>query len=271
MSLPSFRGPCSKHGSSCFRGFGLTYVAYLDEFGHIGPYVSRSNPKFNESPVFGLAGLVLPLGEVRSFGTWFFQRKCELLDFEIKRAANHPATWEKKGAALYTVKNVEKYRELRVFTNRFFNKIRSCGGFIFYVGIEKTKLPQDHRPNELYRAVLREAIKRLDQFCLQESDPQETFFLVMDEHDQREALVTEAAVSMYNSTNPRRSLIEPPFQVESHRYQTLQAADWLAGFTGRMGAYWTDPESYPENIVFRTYFEARFNGKCKRSGIRQER
>lgn len=40
----------------------MTYIAYLDEF--------------------GLAGFVLPIEEVRGFGTWFFQRKCELLAFE---------------------------------------------------------------------------------------------------------------------------------------------------------------------------------------------
>ena len=57
----------------------MTYFAYLDEFGHIGPYVSREDSRYNESPVFGLAGFVLPSEQVRGFGTWFFQRKCELL------------------------------------------------------------------------------------------------------------------------------------------------------------------------------------------------
>ena len=38
----------------------MTYFAYLDEFGHIGPYISRTDPRYNDSPVFGLAGFVLP-------------------------------------------------------------------------------------------------------------------------------------------------------------------------------------------------------------------
>ena len=63
----------------------MTYFAYLDEFGRTGPYVGRAHPRYNESPVFGLAGFVLPSREVRGFGTWFFQRKCELLGFEIDR------------------------------------------------------------------------------------------------------------------------------------------------------------------------------------------
>ena len=68
----------------------MTYFAYLDEFGHIGPYVRRADQSYKESPVFGLAGFVLPAIEVRGFGTWFFQRRCELLDFEIKRSGEHP-------------------------------------------------------------------------------------------------------------------------------------------------------------------------------------
>ena len=56
--------------------------------------------------MFGLAGFVLPAEAVRGFGTWFFQRKCELLAFEIERSREHPALWEKKGASLYTVRGV---------------------------------------------------------------------------------------------------------------------------------------------------------------------
>lgn len=37
----------------------MSYFAYLDESGHIGPYLSRQDPTHNNSPVFGLAGLVL--------------------------------------------------------------------------------------------------------------------------------------------------------------------------------------------------------------------
>ena len=175
----------------------LTYFAYLDEFGHIGPYVSRQHPRHNDSPVFGLAGFVLPSVHVRGFGTWFFQRKCELLAFDIKRSRQHPALWEKKGASLYTVTNVTRYAELRKFTNRFFNKIETLGGFVFYVGIKKTAAPDEHKPNRLYTRVFVEAIKRIDGFCDQDCHPPANFVLMLDEHDQRSALLTAAARSMY--------------------------------------------------------------------------
>ena len=246
----------------------MTYIAYLDEFGHIGPYIGRDHPKHNDSPVFGLAGFILPLDEVRGFATWFFQRKCDLLDFEIKQAGEHPAVWEKKGSSLYTVNNVTKYPELRKFTNRLFNKIATLDGFVFYVGIKKTAPVGTHNPNILYRRILSEAIKRLDHFCARDCDPPNNFILALDEHDQRSALITEASRSMFGGEQPRRRLIEPPFHLESDRYQTLQAADWIAGLVGRFGAYWVDPDAYAENAVFRKYFEDRLHRASRRSGIR---
>ncbi len=266
--MPSFRDPRQKRGFSRIWGRSLTYIAYLDEFGHVGPYISRLDPKHNDSPVFGLAGVVLPADKTRGFGTWFFQRKCELLDFEIKRSGEHPATWEKKGAALYTATNVNKYRELRNFTNRFLNKINSEGGFVFFVGVKKTLPPDRHSPNKLYGRVLVEAIKRINSFCESDCNPSDNFLLVLDEHDQRDNLITESSRSMYSADAPMRHLIEPPFQIESHRYQTMQAADWIAGLVGRLGAVWTDPKAYPENSVHRTYFEGRLNRVTRRSGIR---
>ena len=78
-------------------GRRVTFFAYLDEFGHIGPYVGREDLRYRESPVFGLAGFVLPVETVRGFGSWFFQRKCELLAFEIERSGEHPALWGEEG------------------------------------------------------------------------------------------------------------------------------------------------------------------------------
>lgn len=38
--------------------------AYLDEFGHNGPYISRDHKQYNTSPVFGLAGFLMPEAQV---------------------------------------------------------------------------------------------------------------------------------------------------------------------------------------------------------------
>ena len=262
--------PALRCGLSCIWNGRklLTYIAYLDEFGHVGPYIDRTHSRHNDSPVFGLAGFVLPLDEVRGFATWFFQRKCHLLAYEINQSGKHPALWEKKGSSLYTARNVSTYPELRKFTNRLFNKIAALDGFVFYVGTEKTAPVGSHDSNWLYRSILREAIKRLDDFCAKDCIPTSNFVLALDEHDQREALTTEASLNMFGGPQPRRHLVDPPFQLESHRYQTLQAADWIAGLVGRLGAFWVDPGGFPENEVFRKHFQNRLHRISRRSGLR---
>ncbi|SDB22790.1 hypothetical protein SAMN03159382_01913 [Pseudomonas sp. NFACC23-1] len=46
------------------------YVAYLDEFGHLGQYVSCHHPRYTTPPAFGFAGLILPATEVRKFAIY---------------------------------------------------------------------------------------------------------------------------------------------------------------------------------------------------------
>ena len=65
------------------------YIAYLDEFGHIGPFTGRNQQKYNENPLFGLGGIVLPATEARRFATWCFQLKSDLLGWEIERSGMH--------------------------------------------------------------------------------------------------------------------------------------------------------------------------------------
>ena len=245
------------------------YFAYLDEFGHIGRYISRDHARYNDSPVFGLAGFVIPAAQVRWFATWVFQRKNEMFASEIARSGKIAARWEKKGSRLYTVANMTRYPQLRRLTNRLLAQITNLGGFVFYVGIEK-RVPEEGglTGSRLYRLVLVEAIKRIDQFCQEDCTPPSKFVLVLDEHSQRSEIVTAAGQSMFGGNEPRRHLLEPPFQVESHRYQTLQAADWIAGLIGRIGAYCADPKAYQEHAIFVKYFGGRVLDNSRRSGIR---
>ena len=89
------------------------YLAYLDEFGHIGPFVDRKHSRYNDSPVFGLAGFAIPADSVRHFRTWFFQRKCQFMKANISRSGKHPWEWEKKGTNLYHPNNLYRYPWLR--------------------------------------------------------------------------------------------------------------------------------------------------------------
>ena len=244
------------------------YIAYLDEFGHIGPYTGRNQQKYSESPLFGLGGIVLPATEVRKFATWFFQLKSNLLAWEIERSGEASYTWEKKGAQLYTTKNIRHYREVRDATNRILNKVGALGGQCVYVGLEKYSTPEDHDAKRLYLAVLRETIKRIDQFCERNADQ---WLLIVDEQEKshfRKQIVATASAEMFGPSR-RIRLIEPPIQAESHLYQTLQCADWICGLVGRLGAYVCRPDEYEDLDWTAMYFQARLKDIAPFSSFRR--
>lgn len=232
--------------------------------------MSRDDPQYKTSPIFGLGGFILPSSKVRAFATWFYQLKCNLLGFEIERDGIPPYKWEKKGASLYTTSNIRKYRELRNATFRLMNRIERDGGMVFYVGLQKSHPPGSHNPKKLYRAVLRESIKRIDQFCV---DHKGHFQIILDEmknqDDFRTQIVSEASIQMF--CEDRSSMIEPPIQAESHLFQTLQCADWLCGLVGRVGCYEVMPEVYADFGWTEKYFIHRLKRVAPKSGIRRER
>lgn len=55
-------------------------LAYLDEFGHIGSFISKDHDKFKDHPVFGYAGFVIPAHNVRYLGGLFEFLKKSLLE-----------------------------------------------------------------------------------------------------------------------------------------------------------------------------------------------
>lgn len=246
----------------------MLYIAYLDEFGHIGPYISNDHARHKTHPVFGLGGVVLPYYQVRSFTTFFYQLKNRLLKFEIEKGGVHPAKWEKKGSALYTTNNVLKYPELRKATNRLLNQINNLGGFGIYVGTEKPRT-EELDSKELFHSTLIEIIKRLDEECIARNDQ---FMVILDEQEEnvmRGEIVERTSIEMFGANN-RKHLIEPPVQAESHLYQTLQCADWLCGLFGRMAHLQFEPEHKQDFEWIDTYFKARLDAVCKRSGIRPD-
>jgi len=177
-----------------------------------------------------------------------------------------PYTWEKKGSSLYATKNVLKYQELRQSTFRLLNKILKSGGKVFYVGIKKDPPKENHSPKKLYRSVRKEAIKRMDQYCLKSIC---TIFMILDEKEQsfRSEIVREATIQMYGP-DKRKCLIEPPIQAESHLFQTLQCADWLCGLIGRVATYQTCPGEFSELSWTDKYFKARLFAAAPNSGVR---
>lgn len=210
------------------------HLAFLDEFGHCGPYVARHDKRFNQSPVFGLAGYIIPHSEARNFATLFFQLKSQMLASDLANIRTHPATWEKKGNDLITSKNIRKYAHIREGISRLLRELDKRGGKIFWYGRQKYMAPGQSNSSGLYTTVLAHAIRHLDAYVQSQNSQ---FMIILDQHSDRLKLLETAAKTMFSPASPARTLIEPPFEVESHLYQTIQAADWSATLIGRQQAH----------------------------------
>lgn len=234
----------------------MHYVVYLDEFGHIGPFIARNHEKHKTSPVFGFGGIVLPVEAVRDFAIYFYQLKCRLLKVELEQQDGPAYRWEKKGAQLYTVQNVQKYRTLRDATARLLKQITRVGGHVIYTGEHKATDATKHRPAEVFQQQLLRLIQQADRFC---TTRQATFMLLLDEQQAgnfwREMHMEACTLMMFEATTEKcRTLIEPPIQGESHLFQTLQCADWICGLIGRLCAYQVASNQYADWEIFHRYF-----------------
>ncbi len=250
------------------------YIVYLDEFGHVGPYISVNHKSYKTHPAFGLGGFVLPIEKARAFSSFFFQLKQQLFEkYDIpearKRAKENEkkfqlSTWEKKGSQQYSVTNLKNYKPYLIrSTSRIINRITKEGGFLFYVGQAKFKDIEKHNDQKIYTCVLSEIIKRLDdEFKNQDAQ----FLILMDDSESRASIVKNAIYEMHQ--NEKYQLIEAPMQVDSKLYQTIQCADWLCSIYGKISFYDIEPESKPDYVLFKRYFGDKIASAQKRSNVR---
>jgi hypothetical protein len=212
-------------------------IVYLDEFGHIGPFISRSDSRHKTHPVFGLGGFSLPVERVRAFGGFFQHLKCELLKWEIEQSGTHPGRWEKKGSALLTTKNIDTYPEVAKAIKRILGRIKTEGGSVFFYGQVKPLGETSETSRQRYDHVMIQSIKRLDRL------PTDRYLMILDEVETTSRLDALASASgfMFGSRDGQK-LVEPPMQVESHLYATVQCADWICALLGRISASLADPD-----------------------------
>ncbi len=259
------RGPRESAGSHVLEyDFMITYIAYLDEFGHDGPFISRHHKVHNGSPVFGLAGFVLPVHNIRKFSTDFFKMKKALFAEEIKKSQRPPAKWEKKGADHFRVSKIEDPTIRETFIKPINTIIHKLDGHIFYVGSAKNHLKREITSSTLYKYTLREAIKRLDNFCMKKNA---NLLLCADYHSNRKMMIETCGIEMFGISN-RTSLLEPMFHADSHLYQTVQFADWIAAIIGKYETYNARPDEYTDYQKFHHYFDKRLQQASINSSIR---
>jgi hypothetical protein len=239
------------------------HFVYLDEFGHIGPFMSRRAPKYNESPVFGLGGIILPEEAIRPFATKFLQLKSHLFKAEIEKSGKLGSLWEKHGTAIFTPNQVSRYPHFRSTGFRILNQIRDCGGNVFYYGRVKISGTIDVHSTGLYTTVLSHAIQQLEKFS---AINRSNFVMIVDEHSARKQLLITASKTMYGN-NPARHLLSPPFEVESYINQNIQCADWISAIVGRLWAFKTLPDQYSDHEHFYKYFWQRIQQVATHSTV----
>lgn len=240
----------------------MMYFAYLDEFGHIGPYDGRAGRKHNESPVFGLAGIILPEQAIRPFATYFLQQKEQTFSHDLNSSGKMAAKWEKKGASFIRPKTMKQYVETRRVVHKVLKKIASLDGAVFYYGREKRRgVHKDLNPTGLYTTCLAHALRRIDSYC---DSRNASFIAVVDEHSARKELLECAAKTMFGK-NPCRRLASPPFEVESYLNQNMQAADWVATLVGRLKTFEVAADEFPDYEHISRTFKTRIDGLSRKS------
>jgi len=239
--------------------------AYLDEFGHPGPFYDRSYPRHNASPVFGLAGLLMPERSVRPFASYFLKHKINLLGHEIAKSGKQAYEWEKKGTNHFTPKSILKYPQIKQSAFRLINYAAKNDCRIFYCGREKIRNREDGlNATGLYKTVFSDAIRQIDSYC---KTLNQQFVIVIDQHSTRRELLETASKTMYGE--PRAyQLSSPPFEVESYLNQNIQAADWIATIVGRLWSYELDPSGFHEYRVYRDLFWDRLHEAATHSSVK---
>ena len=128
-----------------------------------------------------------------------------------------------------------------IFSSRVLNKLRDLGAEVVFYGQEKPR----GGPSEIqesnaqrYDHAMKQLIKRISW----DLPDGENLLMILDKQGDRERLEIYAGVASFMFSNEHaKRLIEPPMEVESHLYQTVQCADWICALLGRIAAYKFDP------------------------------
>lgn len=212
-------------------------LAYLDEIGETGAFVSKADPRYNTSPAFGYAGFVLPAAQARGFGMWFNEEKRKVYATELA-ASGHPAQWQKKGSSIFRKITLDDYpQQIRVF-NALVRRMRNVGGNLFYYVDEKpigtpnqTRLNKDEREAR----AMKESLNRLARHA--ESTGRD-LLVMMDQVNEKQRI--ERMPRMYAHMFSRQGefeemkrIVEPPIHLDSAVSANIQFADWVAACISR--------------------------------------
>lgn len=212
-------------------------LAYLDEIGEPGAFISHDHHRFNTSPAFGYAGFILPAHKARNFGRIFAQEKKVRFSKELA-AAENPARWEAKGADLFRPTTpTERPENLRIFSS-LIKANSSLSGHLFYYANEKpigtpkqTSLDESVRERDAMQETLNRIArhaKNLDQEVM----------VLMDSINEKTRV--KRVADMYAHIFSRsaeypemKAIVEPPMHLDSVLSSNIQFSDWVASYVNR--------------------------------------
>lgn len=212
-------------------------LAYIDEIGEPGAFVSRTHPRFNTSPAFGYAGFIIPSDNARHFGAVFNTEKQTMFRTEIA-AATHPGRWERKGASMFRPDTATRFpQQMRMFSS-LVRRVREFGGALFYYANEKPLgTPGQVRiePEVRETAAMQETLNRIARHA---DRCDQNVMVMIDQINEKTR--AERLPNMYGHILGRagdfpemRRIIEPPMHVDSVLSSNIQFADWVAACVTR--------------------------------------
>ncbi|MBF6150265.1 DUF3800 domain-containing protein [Nocardia nova] len=216
-------------------------LAYIDEIGETGAFVSRDHNRFNTSPAFGYAGFLIPEAHARSFGGIFTKSKQTVFKTEIEQA-EHPGRWERKGASIFRQTTPETFpQQIRAFDG-LVRQLKICGGVLFYYVDEKpigtpkqTELDTDARET----AAMRETLNRIARHAHKQD---QNVLVMIDQVNEKTR--AQRLPAMYSHILGRTSdypemarIAEPPMHIDSVLSSNIQFADWVAACITRAVEY----------------------------------
>lgn len=238
-------------------------IAYIDEVGEAGAYVSKTNENYNTSPVFGYAGFVIPEEYVHALSRdvaltkqGFYSLLCG--DNQEKREQYTP-TWERKGSELLSKHAMGRAGRQEVIALRaLLSRIPSTyGGKLFYFVREKPigspgqvwgkdiDNNWETKREERTLECLSEAINRL---CTYAEHEEQNILLFQDmiNENERYQQVRRSYAHVYSRIREHqemRRILEAPAYIDSELSTNIQCADWIAALIGRACDYQLIPGS----------------------------
>ena len=216
-------------------------LAYIDEIGEPGPYISKDHTKYRTSPVFGYGGFVIPDASARKFGSFFTADKRTVFANELVGVEN-PGRWERKGSDIFTADAWEHYRyQIRVFRG-LIAKLAEQGGAVFFYAEQKergTRKQVGVSSEERESTAMQETVNRL---CRHAERHDQNILIMMDQinEKQRAARVSEIYAHIFARAKEfpeMRRAVEPPMHIDSALSSNIQFADWVAAAVGRAMDY----------------------------------